>query len=196
MKLRFWGPGFLVFILASAFVLHGGQSQPEKLGVRLPSGKVLLSPVLGQPQRTNSFPTALALSPDGRYLAILNNGYGTAESGGQQSIALLDLQTNQLADYPDSGWARGLIKPIFSGSLSAPTASGFTLPSRRSPIPKASCRGARATALQFTDLKRAVPRRSDSSRFRRNRWERTPTLKSLPMTCRLDRPFHIRPDWR
>lgn len=115
MKLRFWGPGFLVFILASAFVLHGGQSQPEKLGVRLPSGKVLLSPVLGQPQRTNSFPTALALSPDGRYLAILNNGYGTAESGGQQSIALLDLQTNQLADYPDSRLGQGAHQTYFLG---------------------------------------------------------------------------------
>ena len=29
------------------------------------------------PQRTNSFPTAVALSPDGKYLAILNNGYGS-----------------------------------------------------------------------------------------------------------------------
>ena len=58
-------------------------------------------PAPGGPQRTNSFPTAVALSPDGKYLAILNNGYGTAESKFQQSIALLDLASNQLRDFPD-----------------------------------------------------------------------------------------------
>ncbi len=67
----------------------------------LPSSKSLLLPAPGGPQRTNSFPTAVALSPDGKYLAILNNGYGTAESKYQQSIALLDLMSNQLRDFPD-----------------------------------------------------------------------------------------------
>jgi DNA-binding beta-propeller fold protein YncE len=70
--------------------------------IDLSTSKRLDLPALGDPQRTNSFPTAAALSPDGRYLAVLNNGYGTHESGGDQSIALLDLQTNQLSDFPDS----------------------------------------------------------------------------------------------
>jgi DNA-binding beta-propeller fold protein YncE len=62
---------------------------------------MLLNPLPGQPQPTNSFPTAVALSPDGRYLALLNNGRGTAESGYQQSISVLDLHTNRLSDFPD-----------------------------------------------------------------------------------------------
>jgi len=80
----------------------GGQEMPGHRIVHLPSSKLLLNPLPGQPQPTNSFPTAVVLSPDGRYLALLDNGRGTAESGYQQSIAVLDLQTNRLSDYPDS----------------------------------------------------------------------------------------------
>src|SRR6202022_2855632 len=47
------------------------------------------------------FPETIALSPNGRYAALLNNGFGTAESGMKQSIAILDLQTNQVTDFPD-----------------------------------------------------------------------------------------------
>ncbi len=86
----------------SAIPFCGGQETPSHRIVHLPSSKLLLNPLPGEPQSTNSFPTAVALSPDGRYLAVLNNGRGTAESGYQQSIAVLDLQTNRLADYPDS----------------------------------------------------------------------------------------------
>jgi DNA-binding beta-propeller fold protein YncE len=78
------------------------QSPAHRREVPLPSSKTLSLPAPGQPQRTNSFPTAVALSPDGKYLAILNNGRGTAESAFQQSIALLDLASNQLNDFPDS----------------------------------------------------------------------------------------------
>ena len=88
--------------LASAVQFAGGQGTPLNRTVHLPSSKVLLNPLPGRPRQTNSFPTALALSPDGRYLALLNNGRGTEASGFQQSIAILDLQTNQLSDYPDS----------------------------------------------------------------------------------------------
>src|SRR5215469_7198975 len=75
--------------------------------IDLSTSKRLDLPVLGDPQRTNSFPTAAALSPNGRYLAVLNNGYGAHESRGSQSIAVLDLQTNQLADFPDSRLGSG-----------------------------------------------------------------------------------------
>ena len=61
---------------------------------------MLLDPP-GAPQPTNSFPVTMALSPNGRFLALLNNGRGTAESGFQQSIALFDLQSHQLVDNPD-----------------------------------------------------------------------------------------------
>ncbi len=76
-------------------------AQNRRSTLNLPSSKVLLLPVPGEPQKTNSFPTAAAVSPDGRYLAILNNGYGTEESGYRQSIAVLDLTSNAVADFPD-----------------------------------------------------------------------------------------------
>lgn len=79
--------GLLFCVLAS---FATGQSNPQKQDLPLPSSKSLQLPARGAPQRTNSFPTAVALSPDGKYLAILNNGRGTAEAKFQQSIALLD----------------------------------------------------------------------------------------------------------
>src|SRR5664280_197784 len=79
--------------LVSGAQLGGGQEAPLNRTVHLPSSKVLLNPLPGNPQQTNSFPTAMAVSPDDRYLALLNNGRGTEASGFQQSIAILDLQT-------------------------------------------------------------------------------------------------------
>jgi len=69
--------------------------------INLPTSKSLTLPIPGYLARTNSFPATIALSPDGRYAALLNQGYGTQESGARQSIAILDLSNNQLHDFPD-----------------------------------------------------------------------------------------------
>src|SRR5271157_669108 len=69
--------------------------------INLPTSKSLTLPVPGYIGRTNSFPATIALSPDGRYAALLNQGYGTEETGARQSIAILDLSNNQLHDFPD-----------------------------------------------------------------------------------------------
>jgi DNA-binding beta-propeller fold protein YncE len=69
--------------------------------INLPTSKSLTLPVPGYLARTNSFPATIALSPDGRYAALLNQGYGTEEAGERQSIAILDLSNNQLHDFPD-----------------------------------------------------------------------------------------------
>ena len=69
--------------------------------INLPTSKSLTLPVPGYLARTNSFPATIALSPDGRYAALLNQGYGTQETGARQSIAILDLSNNQLRDFPD-----------------------------------------------------------------------------------------------
>jgi DNA-binding beta-propeller fold protein YncE len=69
--------------------------------INLPTSKTLTLPVPGYLARTNSFPAAIAISPDGRYAALLNQGYGTQETGACQSIAILDLSNNQLHDFPD-----------------------------------------------------------------------------------------------
>ncbi len=104
------GPGRVALggLLAASVCLLAGTPRtaapqtPERKSINLPTSKILLTSVPGRPQRTNSFPTAAVLSPDGRYLALLNNGRGTAESNYQQSIAVLDLGTNQVTDFPDA----------------------------------------------------------------------------------------------
>ncbi len=102
-------------LLLFAAVAALAQSPTGKREVPLPTSKSLSLPAPGQPQRTNSFPTALALSPDGRYLAILNNGRGTADSGFRQSIAMLDLSSNQLHDFPDPRLAIDARQTYFLG---------------------------------------------------------------------------------
>jgi hypothetical protein len=79
-------------------IAHANESARK---VSLPTSKTLTVPVPGFIARTNSYPATIALSPDGRYAALLNQGYGTEQSGVRQSIAILDLSNNQLRDFPD-----------------------------------------------------------------------------------------------
>jgi DNA-binding beta-propeller fold protein YncE len=102
-------------LLSLALLIAVAQQPTQKKDIPLPSSKTLHVPAPGSPQRTNSFPTAVALSPDGKYLAILNNGYGTPESSFQQSIALLDLTSNQLRDFPDPHLALNARQTYFLG---------------------------------------------------------------------------------
>ena len=88
---------FLAFQIAVPFA----QEQPAASSISLPTSKTLTVPTPGRIGSTNSFPATIAISPDGRYAALLNDGYGTQESMAMQSIAILDLKTNQISDYPD-----------------------------------------------------------------------------------------------
>jgi len=67
----------------------------------LPTSKMLTVPPPGLIGSTNSFPAAMVVSPDGRYAALLNDGYGTQVTLAHQSISVLDLKTNQIVEYPD-----------------------------------------------------------------------------------------------
>jgi DNA-binding beta-propeller fold protein YncE len=69
--------------------------------VHLPSSKEIIGPVPGSPQALNSLPMTAAWSPDRRYLALVNAGFGTVESNYEQSIAILDIGTSRLTDYPE-----------------------------------------------------------------------------------------------
>src|SRR5215475_3502265 len=80
----------------------------------LPSGHVLMD-VPGHPQATNNLPTVLAISPDKRYVAVLNNGYGSYTSDQKQSIAIVDVVSNQLADFPETLMASGAPQTFFHG---------------------------------------------------------------------------------
>ncbi len=88
-------------------------TQPRQ--IPLPSSKILNTPSPGRIGSTNSFPVTMALSPDGQYAALLNNGYGTQQSQAQQSIAILSLKSNQLTDFPDSRLAESAHQSYFLG---------------------------------------------------------------------------------
>ena len=69
--------------------------------INLPTSKQLIEPVPGNPQRLNSEPISMAVSPDGRYVVTVNAGYGTYESKYQQSLAVYDTETGKVSDFPD-----------------------------------------------------------------------------------------------
>ncbi len=92
---------FAILALCSLILFITARAANQSRKINLPSSKTLTLPVPGYLARTNSFPATIALSPDRRYAALLNEGYGTQESGARQSIGILDLSTNQLRDFPD-----------------------------------------------------------------------------------------------
>jgi DNA-binding beta-propeller fold protein YncE len=92
---------FLLAFAALLVVFVAARAADRSRRINLPTSKGLTLPVPGFLARTNGFPATIALSPDGRYAALLNQGYGTQESGARQSIAILDLSNNQLHDFPD-----------------------------------------------------------------------------------------------
>ncbi|HZW94846.1 MAG TPA: hypothetical protein VFF64_17995 [Candidatus Eremiobacteraceae bacterium] len=106
--------------LAIAFLalpnsLSAQDRRPENGSISLPTSKTLTIPSPGRIGSTNSFPATIALSPDGRYAALLNDGYGTQETLAAQSIGILDLKTNQLIDYPDKRFGDHAHQSYFLG---------------------------------------------------------------------------------
>ena len=93
--------GTCCFLLAASALAYA-QTAPDRPPINLPTSKMLTVPSPGRIGSTNSFPVTMVLSPDGHYAALLNDGYGTQEMLARQSIAVLDLQTNQITDYPDA----------------------------------------------------------------------------------------------
>jgi len=76
------------------------QAQTSVAPTRLPNAK-LLGSVPGAPRNINNFPTAAAVSAYGHYAVFLHSGYGAYTSGEKQSLTVLDLETNELRDFPD-----------------------------------------------------------------------------------------------
>ena len=103
----------LTALLAIHIQLAAQDRQPSS--IPLPTSKTLTTPTPGRIGSTNSFPANIAISPDGRYAALLNNGYGTQETLGMQSIAVLDLKTNQLSDFPDKRFGEEVHQSYFLG---------------------------------------------------------------------------------
>src|ERR1700761_2805404 len=83
--------------------------------IDLPTSKQIVRPVPGSPQRLNSLPMSMAISPDGRYVVTVNAGYGTYESNYMQSLAVMDTQTGVVADFPDDRTAVKAKQTLYSG---------------------------------------------------------------------------------
>ena len=93
---------FCTLLMAGATVVCAQSPSGDRPPVMLPTSKMLTVPSPGRIGSTNSFPATMVLSPDGLYAALLNDGYGTQETQAHQSIAVLDLKTNQIVEYPDA----------------------------------------------------------------------------------------------
>ncbi len=83
--------------------------------IDLPTSKQIVRPVPGGPQRLNSLPMSMAVSPDGRYVVTVNAGYGTFESGYMQSLAVMDTQTGAVTDFPDAETGPRAKQTLYSG---------------------------------------------------------------------------------
>jgi len=104
-----------VFLAFQIAVVPAQEAKTEASSILLPTSKILTTPAPGRIASTNSFPATIALSPDGRYAALLNNGYGTQETMAMQSIAVLDLKTNQIADFSDKRFGEEVHQSYFLG---------------------------------------------------------------------------------
>ncbi|HEV2710679.1 MAG TPA: beta-propeller fold lactonase family protein [Edaphobacter sp.] len=83
--------------------------------INLPSSKQIVGPIPGSPQRLNSLPISMAVSPDGHYVVTVNAGYGTYESNYMQSLAVMDTQTGTVTDFPDDRTLVGAGQTLYSG---------------------------------------------------------------------------------
>jgi len=111
---------FSTLVLAGlAFTPQGYSQSPAEAGrktIDLPTSKLLFDPVPGHPQRLNSLPISMGVSPDARFVVTINAGYGTFESGYMQSLAVLDTRTGALQDFPDDRTLAGSAKQtLYSG---------------------------------------------------------------------------------
>jgi DNA-binding beta-propeller fold protein YncE len=113
--LRFLRIALVLSLLALPMSGRTQDRAPARSSVPLPTSKILTTPSPGLITSTNSFPAAIAISPDGRYAALLNDGYGTQETLATQSISVLDLKSNQLSDYPDKRFNEDVHQSYFLG---------------------------------------------------------------------------------
>ena len=105
----------LPFRLPVLLLLSAAPSCLDAQSINLPTSKEIVQPVPGSPARLNGLPIGAAWSPDGRYLALVNAGYGTPDSDYSQSVAILDTTANKLSDFPDPRVVINAQQTMYSG---------------------------------------------------------------------------------
>ncbi len=106
---------FTLLFFAATLGLVVAQHEKEMRQISLPTGKSLTIPSPGVLGSLNGFAAAMTVSPDRRYAAILNDGYGTQRNQAHQSIAMLDLSTNNLTDFPEDRLPESAHQSYFMG---------------------------------------------------------------------------------
>ena len=106
---------FAAFAVCIGSIALSAQTAQTNPSIDLPSSKQLIGEVPGHPQRINSEPISMAVSPDGRYVVTVNAGYGTFESKYDQSFSVLDTATGTLADFPDARTLHRAHQTLYSG---------------------------------------------------------------------------------
>src|ERR1039458_9661697 len=112
-----------VLSVISGAVLFLGTLALTAQTIDLPTSKQLIGEIPGHPQRLNSLPISMAVSPDGRYVVTVSAGYGTFESQYMQSLAVLDTkiatqiatQTGAVTDFPDDRTLVRAKQTLYSG---------------------------------------------------------------------------------
>jgi DNA-binding beta-propeller fold protein YncE len=104
----------VVALVLSGVNLSSGQQKSEQGPIHLPTSKTLAVET-GRISPLNSFPATIALSPDGRYAAMVHAGYGTQDSRGRQSISIANLSSGEVKDFPDDRLAEEAHQSYFVG---------------------------------------------------------------------------------
>lgn len=105
----------LLICIATLGLLFGQKSTVEPRTIPLPTSKNLTIPAPGVFGSLNGFTPTIALSPDQRYAALLNDGYGTQANHAHQSIAILEMSTNHLIDFPEERLSEETHQSYFIG---------------------------------------------------------------------------------
>ncbi len=110
-----------VFLTVPLLLLCSDSIYSAAQAIDLPTSKQLTGEIPGHPQRVNSLPISMAVSPDKRYVVTVNAGYGTFESQYDQSLAVFDRQTGTVGDFPESRTeARSSKQTLYSGLAFSP----------------------------------------------------------------------------
>lgn len=90
------------------------QSPADPSRTWLPTGKALTQTAQSG-MRIDGLPVTMALSPDGRYAALLHAGFGTQQTGGCQSITIYEFASAKLSDFPDDRLCEDARQSYFLG---------------------------------------------------------------------------------
>ncbi len=100
----------VIFFIASINLA----AQDSTVFAPLPNGR-LLAQVPGNPREINNLPTAAAVSPDGDFAVFLHSGFGAYAANLKQSLSVLNLETNQLSDFPENRLGHNARQTYFLG---------------------------------------------------------------------------------